>query len=101
VYGKEEHFVQKYLRQKMKPKGKMSSNLKKEVVNSVDDNRKNVKTKCKGSNICLITKIFKVSLATMKSSKTNEYKIWYFNSSVIHYVIGERKKVGANKITLA
>ncbi len=32
----------------MKPKGKMSSNLKKEVVNSVDDKRKDVKTKCKG-----------------------------------------------------
>jgi hypothetical protein len=44
VYGKEEHFVQKYLHQKMKPKGKMSSNLKKEVVNSVDNNRKDVKT---------------------------------------------------------
>ncbi len=43
--------MQKYLHQKMKPKGKMSSNLKKEVVNSVDDNRKDVKTICKGSNI--------------------------------------------------
>jgi hypothetical protein len=28
VDGKEEHFVQKYPHQKMKPKGKMSSNLK-------------------------------------------------------------------------
>jgi hypothetical protein len=64
--------VQKYLHQKMKPKGKMSSNLKKEVVNSVDNNRKDVKTKCKGSNIYLITKIFKVTLATAKSSKTHE-----------------------------
>jgi hypothetical protein len=44
----------------MKPKGKMSSNLNTEVVNSVDDNRKDVKTKCKGSNIYLITKIFKL-----------------------------------------
>ncbi len=56
----------------MKPKGKMSSNLKKEVVNSVDNNRKDVKTKCKGSNIYLSTKIFKVTLATAKSSKTHE-----------------------------
>jgi hypothetical protein len=64
--------VQKYLQQKMKSKGKMSSNLKTEVVNSVDDNRKDVKTKWKGSNMYLITKIFKVTLATMNSSKTNQ-----------------------------
>ncbi len=50
----------------------MSSNLKTEVVNSVDDNRKDVKTKWKGSNMYLITKIFKVTLATMNSSKTNQ-----------------------------
>ncbi len=72
VDGKEEHYVQKYLHQEMKPKGKMSSNLNTEAVNSVDDNRKDVKTKCKGSNIYLITKIFKGTLANAKSSKTNE-----------------------------